>query len=118
MVAAASSALPGLLASGKVPCVGQFTVGEPATGVWLAGAESSWCASRIRYPGLNDDGTGIIATKETIKSNPDLVRRFVAATIKGLKSAIADPAEAGAIMHKLRPEVSTDVARGRNRVGR
>ena len=28
-VVAASSALPGLLASGKVPCVGQFTVGEP-----------------------------------------------------------------------------------------
>ena len=29
IVASSSESLPGLLASGKVPCVGQFTVGEP-----------------------------------------------------------------------------------------
>ena len=109
-VVAASSALPGLLASGKVPCVGQFTVGEPLLRAQAAPKQ----LVRFAYsdPGLSYYGNGIIATEETIKSNPDLVRRFVAATIKGLKSAIADPDEAGAIMHKLRPEVSTDVAKG------
>jgi NitT/TauT family transport system substrate-binding protein len=109
-VVAASSALPGLLASGKVPCVGQFTVGEPL----LKQAAAPKKLVRFAYsdPGLNYYGNGIIATEETIKSNPDLVRRFVAATIKGLKSAIADPADAGAIMHKLHPEVSADVAKG------
>ena len=108
-VVAASSALPGLLASGKVPCVGQFTVGEPL----LKKAAAPKKLVRFAYsdPGLNYYGNGIVATEETIKSNPDLVRRFVAATIKGLKSAITDPADAGAIMHKLHPEVSADVAK-------
>jgi NitT/TauT family transport system substrate-binding protein len=109
-VVAASSALPGLLASGKVPCVGQFTVGEPL----LRAQAAPQKLVRFAYsdPGLSYYGNGIIATDETINSNPDLVRRFVAATIKGLKSAIANPAEAGAIMHKHHPEVDVEVAKG------
>src|SRR4029079_4236253 len=63
-------------------------------------------------PGLSYYGNGIIATEQTLKANPDQVRRFVAATIKGLKAAIANPAEAGAIMHKYHPEVSVEVAKG------
>ncbi|HKS84742.1 MAG TPA: ABC transporter substrate-binding protein [Pseudolabrys sp.] len=109
-VVAASSALPGLLASGKVPCVGQFTVGEPLLRAQAAPKK----LVRFAYsdPGLNYYGNGLIATEETIKSNPDLVRRFVAATVKGLKAAIANPAEAGAIMHKYHPEVSEEVGKG------
>lgn len=109
-VVAASSALPGLLASGKVPCVGQFTVGEPLLRTQAAPKK----LVRFAYsdPGLSYYGNGIVATEETIKANPDLVRRFVAATIKGLKSAIADPTDAGAIMQKLHPEVAADVAKG------
>ena len=109
-VVAASSALSGLLASGKVPCVGQFTVGEPLLRAQAAPKK----LVRFAYsdPGLSYYGNGIIATEKTIKSNPDLVRRFVAATIKGLKSAIANPAEAGAIMHKHHPEVDAEVAKG------
>jgi NitT/TauT family transport system substrate-binding protein len=109
-VVAASSALPGLLASGRVPCVGQFTVGEPL----LREAVAPKKLVRFAYsdPGLNYYSNGIIATEATIKSNPDLVRRFVAATIKGLKAAIADPADAGAIMHKMHAQVSVSVAKG------
>ena len=109
-VVAASSALPGLLASGKVPCVGQFTVGEPLLRAQAAPKK----LVRFAYsdPGLNFYGNGIIATDTTIKSNPDLVRRFVAATIKGLKASIHNPADAGAIMNKAHPEVSADVAKG------
>ena len=109
-VVAASSALPGLLASGKVPCVGQFTVGEPLLRAQAAPKK----LVRFAYsdPGLSYYGNGLIATEETIRSNPDLVRRFVAATVKGLKAAIADPAEASAIMHKYHPEVSEEVGKG------
>ena len=109
-VVAASSALPGLLASGKVPCVGQFTVGEPLLRATVAPKK----LVRFAYSdsGLIYYGNGIIATDATIASNPDLVRRFVAATVKGLKAAITDPADAGAIMNKAHPEVSIDVAKG------
>ena len=109
-VIAASSALPGLLASGKVPCVGQFTVGEPL----LRAQSAPKKLVRFAYsdPGLSYYGNGIIATEETIKSNPDLVRRFVAATVKGMKTAFANPAEAGAIMNKYHPQVDVEVAKG------
>ncbi len=108
-----SSALPGLLATGKVPCVGQFTVGEPLLRAQAAPKK----LVRFAYsdPGLSYYGNGIIATETTIKSNPDLVKRFVAATIRGLKAAFADPAEAGAIMHKYHPEVSSGGRQGRDR---
>ena len=43
-------------------------------------------------------------------TNPDLVHRFVAATINGMKYAFADPAEAGAIMHKYHPQVDAGIA--------
>ncbi len=109
-VVADSSALPGLLATGKVPCVGQFTVGEPLLRARLAPKK----LIRFAYsdPGLSYYGNGIIATEATIKSNPDLVRRFVAATIKGMKTAFANPAEAGAIMNKFHPQVEVEIAKG------
>ena len=109
-VVAASSALPGLLASGQVPCVGQFTVGEPLLRTQAAPKK----LVRFAYsdPGLSYYGNGLIATEATIKSNPDLVRRFVAATIKGMQATFANPAEAGAIMHKYHPEVDVEIAKG------
>jgi NitT/TauT family transport system substrate-binding protein len=109
-VVAASSALPGLLATGKVPCVGQFTVGEPLLRAQAAPKK----LVRFAYSdlGLSYYGNGLIATEATIKSNPDLVRRFVAATIKGMKASFANPAEAAAIMNKHHPEVAVDVAKG------
>jgi len=59
---------------------------------------------------------GIIASDSIIKSNPDLVRRFVTATMQGLKDAIANPQEAGAIMNKHHREVDADVATGETKI--
>lgn len=108
-VVASSETLPGLLAAGKVPCIGQFTVGEPMLRAQLAPAK----LVRFAYsdPGLSYYGNGIVATDTTIATKPDLVRRFVAATIRGMKDAFANPAEAGAIMHKLVPQVDATVAK-------
>jgi NitT/TauT family transport system substrate-binding protein len=93
-----------------VPCVGQFTVGEPL----LRAQSAPKTLVRFAYsdPGLSYYGNGLIATEATIKSSPDLVRRFTAATVKGMKAAFANPAEAAAIMNKHHPEVAVDVANG------
>jgi NitT/TauT family transport system substrate-binding protein len=109
-VVAANSALPGLLASGRVPCVGQFTVGEPM--LIAQAAPKKLVRFAFSDSGLNYYSNGLIATEATIKSSPDLVRRFVEATVKGMKVAFADPAEAGAILHKYHPEVDVGVAKG------
>jgi NitT/TauT family transport system substrate-binding protein len=41
--------------------------------------------------GVNQVGYCIVARKEMVEQNPDLVKRFVAATIKSYKAAEADP---------------------------
>src|SRR5207302_8782156 len=58
---------------------------------------------------------GIVTSDTMIENNPDLVRRFVKATLDGLKSAIADPKEAGEIMHKYHREIDLDIAIGETR---
>jgi NitT/TauT family transport system substrate-binding protein len=62
--------------------------------------------------GLDYYSNGIVAADETIKTNPDLIRRFVKATLHGLATAIADPQQAGPIMHKYHPEIDTSIAIG------
>ena len=108
-VVASSEALPGLVATNKVPCVGQFTTGEPLLRAQLAPAKL------VRFDfsdaGLSYYGNGIVATDATITSKPDIVRRFVAATVRGMKDAFADPAAAGAIIHKLISQVDATIAK-------
>jgi NitT/TauT family transport system substrate-binding protein len=108
-VVATSESLPGLLATNKVPCVGQFTVGEALLRSQLGSAK----LVRFAYSdaGLSYYGNGIVATAATITSKPDLVRRFVEATIRGMKDAFANPAAAGAIMQRNIPQVDATVAK-------
>jgi NitT/TauT family transport system substrate-binding protein len=108
-VVANSESLPGLVATNKVPCVGQFTTGEPLLQSQLGPAKL------VRFDfsdaGLSYYGNGIVATAATITSKPDVVHRFVEATVHGMKDAFADPAAAGAIMQKLVPQVDATIAK-------
>jgi NitT/TauT family transport system substrate-binding protein len=107
-VIAAGDALPGMLGLGRVDGIGQFIVGE----VLLKKAAGDKELVRLAYAdvGLDYYSNGIIATDELIKSNPDLVRRFVNATLRGLKDAMANPREAGAIINKYHRQIDVDVA--------
>jgi NitT/TauT family transport system substrate-binding protein len=109
-VVASSESLPGLLAGNKVPCVGQFVVGEPLLKKQIAPEKL------VRFGfldvGLSFYGNGIVATDATLATKPDLVKRFVEATIHGMRDAFANPDEAGAILHKYHPEIDVDVAAG------
>jgi NitT/TauT family transport system substrate-binding protein len=107
-VVASSDSLPTLLAANRTPCVGQFIVGEPLLRARAAPAK----LVRFAYgdAGLNYYGNGLVASESTIAANPDLVRRFVDATVKGMKDAFAHPNEAGAIMHKHHPQVDAGIA--------
>jgi NitT/TauT family transport system substrate-binding protein len=108
-VVAGSDALPGMLSLGRADGIGQYTVGEPL--LKKAAAPKDVVALAYSDVGLDYYGSGIVVTESTLKSNPDMVKRFVAATLRGLKDAIANPAEAGAIMHKYHRQVDEGVAR-------
>jgi NitT/TauT family transport system substrate-binding protein len=108
-VVASTETLSGLLATNKVPCVSQFTVGEALLRSQLGPAKLVRFA--FADAGLSYYGNGIVATDVTIASKPDVVHRFVAATVRGMKDAFADPTAAGAIMHKIIPQVDATVAK-------
>ncbi len=73
-VVASSRSLPGLLVGKKVPCVGQFVVGEPLLKKQIAPEKL------VRFGfldvGLSFYGNGIVATDATLAAKPDLVKRF------------------------------------------
>jgi NitT/TauT family transport system substrate-binding protein len=59
-------------------------------------------AAPVTFPysdyGVNQVGYCIVTTKDTIAKNPDLVKRFMAATVKAYKETAADPDAAIASM--------------------
>ena len=107
-VVAGSDALPGMLSLGRVDGIGQYTVGEPL--LQKAAAPKEVVQLAYSDVGLDYYGSGIVTMDSTLQSNPDMVRRFVAATLHGLKDAMANPKEAGEIMHKHHREVDEGVA--------
>jgi len=113
-IVAAADTLPGLLTTGRADGIGQFIVGEPLLA--KSAAPKQVLALSYADAGLDLYGNGIISSDALIKSNPDLIRRFVGATLLGLKDAIANPQEAGAIMNKHHREVDADVAAGETRI--
>lgn len=108
-VIAGSDVLPGMLSLGRADGIGQYTVGEPL--LKKAAAPKEILALSYADAGLDYYGSGIVVMDSTLQSNPDMVKRFVAATLHGLKDAIANPKEAGEIMHKYHRGVDEDVAR-------
>jgi ABC-type nitrate/sulfonate/bicarbonate transport system substrate-binding protein len=53
----------------------------------------------------------IIAGESTLQSKPDLVRRFLAATVRGYEYAIAHPQEAAEILLRASPESDPELVR-------
>jgi len=50
-------------------------------------------------------GLTVVAHEDTIKSNPDLIRRFVSATRRSFEAAMADPQAAVRAAMKIKPEL-------------
>lgn len=53
----------------------------------------------------------LITSNKTIKENPDLVKKFMAATSKGYEDAIKDPSGAADILSKAVPELDKDLVK-------
>ena len=109
-IAASNDALPAMLTAGRVDGIGQFTVGEPLLAA--AAAPKAVIGFPYRDAGLDYYSNGIVASDAMIQTNPGLVKRFVKATLDGLKAAIADPKEAGEILHKYQRGIDVGIAVG------
>lgn len=94
-------ALPGMLAAGQVDALLQYLVGAPAISAAAKGAPTV----TLPYANFMTDpyGSVLITTTKEIQDNPDLVKRFTAALVKGLEYTVNNPDEAGDILHAAVP---------------
>jgi NitT/TauT family transport system substrate-binding protein len=56
-------------------------------------------------------GLTVVANEDTIKSNPDLIKRFNRATQKSFEAAIKDPYAAVDAARKIKPEINREVCK-------
>jgi NitT/TauT family transport system substrate-binding protein len=95
------NSLPGLLITKQVDAIGQFVMGEPMLKQRAPGDDIVVLA--YKDVGMEFYSNAVIASDATIQSNPDLVRRFMRATQKGMHDAFANPDEAARLMGKEMP---------------
>lgn len=107
-VVAPGSAFESLLFAHKVDAVldqssylGRYRKDAKGTGITLK-------AFRFADYGFDLYGDCIIVSNDTLKSKPDLIRRFMTATIKAALWSYDHPADAIAILRKTNPEVEAD----------
>jgi len=67
--------------------------------------------------GVNTVGLTIVTHEDTIRSNPDLVRRFVRATARSFEAAIKEPEASIKAGQKVKPDMETDLAMAQLKAG-
>ncbi len=100
--------LMGTLAAGTVDGIGQFVVGQPTIE-----AVAKKKAIMLPYSEYMQDLYGnVLITSTTIaKEQPDMVKRFRDALLKGLDYALANPQEAAELLKKNVDSTNVDAAR-------
>lgn len=103
-----SSGLPRLLAAKRVDGIGQYVLGEPL----LDQAVEPESVRPFQYSdyGLKFYANGIVASEEMLENNPEVVKAFVRATVRGMEDAFNDPERAGEISHEYHREIEAEVA--------
>jgi NitT/TauT family transport system substrate-binding protein len=92
--------LIGTLASGGAAGIGQFVVGKPT--VETIAKKNAVVLPYSDY--LQDLYGNVLTTSSTYaKQNPDKVKKFTAALLKGLQDSVTNPTEAGKILKKYVP---------------
>lgn len=84
-----------MLIAGKVQAIDQFIMGEPSIRRAAAGATPK-CLLLADY-GLDIYSNSIGVREDFLKANPEAVRGFVRAALRGWKDALANPEEAAKI---------------------
>jgi NitT/TauT family transport system substrate-binding protein len=96
------------LLSGQIPAIEFFVMAKPGL---EAGAKASNTELRtllLADHGLELYGNGIAATEDTIAKNPDVLKRFIRASLKGWKFALANPQKAAADEIQYVPTLKPD----------
>ncbi|MBI2370771.1 MAG: ABC transporter substrate-binding protein [Deltaproteobacteria bacterium] len=106
----AAAIIPSLMA-GRIDAGVGFATEHPTARAAAAKAGKEISAVFYGDWGLDIYSNGIVAQDRTVQERPDLVRRFVQATMRGVAWTVEHPDEATDIFVKHHPAVSRDLAR-------
>ncbi|MFF0380214.1 ABC transporter substrate-binding protein [Actinoplanes missouriensis] len=102
--------LPALLASGRVDALSTFLIGARGISKAAGGKKTVVLPYSEFLPGLF--GNGLVSTTAVIEKDPDLVRRFRDAALRGLRYTMEHPDEAAQILKKAQPAADVTAAVG------
>jgi NitT/TauT family transport system substrate-binding protein len=96
------------LLSGQIPAIEFFVMAKPSLEAGAKSANTELRTLLLADYGLELYGNGIAATEDTIAKNPDVLRRFVRASLRGWKFALANPQKAAADEIQYVPTLKAD----------
>ncbi|WP_167854935.1 ABC transporter substrate-binding protein [Mangrovimicrobium sediminis] len=105
-----NTAMAGLLLRGKVDAAAFLVTNEPFLDRQAQRFGKSVRAIRYADYGLDIYGQCIAAPDEVIANKPDLLRRFLQATLRARRFALENPEETVALHHAAYPEVDPEDA--------
>jgi NitT/TauT family transport system substrate-binding protein len=95
-----------LLLAGKIPAIETFILAKP--GIERSAGQHKVTTFLLADHGLQLYSGGIIVTEAFLKSQPDVVRTFVKASMMGWHDAMANPDEAAKLMNAQVPTISVE----------
>lgn len=101
------SARVGMLAAKKIPAIETFVMSRP--GIIKAVGDDEARTFLLADHGLKLYSNGILARADYLKSNPEIVKGFIAAALNGWRDMLANPQEAADIMMKHNKGLDRDV---------
>ena len=97
------------LIAGQIPAIEFFVMAKPGLEAAAKSANTELRTLLLADQGLQLYGNGIAATEDYLAKNPDVVKRFVRASLKGWKFTIANPDKAAADQIKYVPTLKPEV---------
>jgi NitT/TauT family transport system substrate-binding protein len=97
------------LLAGQVPAIEFFVMAKPGLEAAAKSSNTELRTFLLADQGLQLYGNGVATTEDYLAKNPDVVKRFVRASLKGWKFAIANPEKAAADQIKYVPTLKPEV---------
>ncbi len=97
------------LLAGKIPAIEFFVMAKPGLTVGAKASNAELRTLLLADYGLELYSNSIAATEDYIAKNPDVMKRFVRAALKGWKFALANPEKAAADEIKYVPSLKPNV---------
>jgi NitT/TauT family transport system substrate-binding protein len=96
------------LMSGQIPAIEFFVMAKPGLEAAAKTANAELRTLLLADHGLELYGNGVAATEDYLAKNADVVKRFVRASLKGWKFALANPEKAAADQVKYVPTLKPE----------